>query len=91
MGSNNNIEFSSGTISIDGCEPIPVKDFKIQEVSLVPDADVPFDRVIKFPSSVEFTGTIEGFKLTFGARVRLFGFWRTVRTEIRRIFGRKKY
>lgn len=83
MGSKSNIELGSGTLYLDGKPFMAVKEVETKDIST--DIDKEFD----YAKPIDFSGEITGtFKLTFGARVRLFGFWRTVRAEIRRIFGR---
>ena len=84
MGSKSNIDFGAGTLYLDGEPFMAVKEVKMEDIRTTTDKDFDYVRPIDF--SGEITGT---FKLTFGARVRLFGFWRTVRAEIRRMFGRK--
>lgn len=84
MGSKSNIDFGAGTLYLDGKPFMTVKEVEMKDIST--DTDKEFDYVKPIDFSGEITGT---FKLTFWTRVRLFGFWRTVRAEIRRIFRRK--
>lgn len=92
MGSKSNIDFGAGTIKIGDSIPVPVKNFKISDMETVTSTvefeDEPFEYIKPIDQSAEFSFTIDGFQFTFWTRVRLFGFWRTVRAEIRRIFGR---
>ena len=85
MGSKSNIDFGAGTLYLDGEPFMAVKEVKMEDISTATDKE--FDCVKKLDFSGEITGT---FKLTFWTRVKLFGFWRTVRAEIRRIFGRRR-